>query len=37
MKGGEVKIYFEIIPEHYTGDYPSVTIRHKKTDELEAR
>jgi hypothetical protein len=31
-----IKVYYEQIPEHYDGDYPSVTIHYRPQDRFEA-
>ena len=31
-----MNIFYEKIPEHYTGEYPSVIIRYREQDKYEA-
>ncbi len=31
-----MKIYFESVPKHYEGDYPSITIHYRPQDKPEA-
>ncbi|KKN32524.1 hypothetical protein LCGC14_0812890 [marine sediment metagenome] len=31
-----MKVYFESVPAHYEGDYPSITIHYRPQDKPEA-
>ncbi|KKN01357.1 hypothetical protein LCGC14_1128540 [marine sediment metagenome] len=31
-----MKVYFESVPNHYEGDYPSITIHYRPQDKPEA-
>ena len=31
-----MKVYFESVPKHYEGDYPSITIHYRPQDKSEA-